>query len=505
MLANTADFLNKSLISIGYYQKELRINPDNREEISNLGWMLYKVHRLTEGEKLLTDAIGRIGEEADFSMTLGTIYSEMYNYDKSKYWYQKAIEQGMEIGDMSFAAVAHYNLSILESRFYHYDLSMIETNASLNARRRASGLLARGELNMNRLELRQSQADYEAAYELDTSPLAKLNLAQIYQISGRLEEASLYAEDCLKANDHSWMLNYGIDPDRYKRDIHEILSDTYKGLAAVEAASPWARPGEKIRSLAKRIIYSFKAAVHVRLYEKYSLAAADSYRAELSNESPVLDMVTQYFNSFKRYPFRARTYLRYARSLETQIIPESEPSYDLDEGTLNKDIRALERALAGFDPHWEKILISQCYQEIAGLSRGLPRTERQFAAEELFSLNRGGLRQAGLALPVALEVQYTAESIPGAREGKALQKNLYKALGKTGFRIANDDTKETPRFTLRLLIDGSAGQGFSVQCELVDTQGAGETIRRDFPLKDFSRPGISDFCRTLGNVVFVVD
>ncbi|MCL2128362.1 MAG: hypothetical protein FWH38_08910, partial [Treponema sp.] len=220
-LANTAGYLNRDKISVGYLERLLAIEPGNREAISSLGWMYYKVHRLADGERLLTSALERFGDEADLAMTLGTVYSDMYRYDEGKGWYKKAIEQARVL--RNFTAVAHYNLSILESRFYHYDLSMDEANASLDSQYRASGLLARGELYMRRLDLEGAQADYQAAREIDHSPLAKLNLAQVYQISGRLEEARLYAEDCLKTGDHSWMMNYGIDPVRYRRDIHEIL------------------------------------------------------------------------------------------------------------------------------------------------------------------------------------------------------------------------------------------------------------------------------------------
>ena len=83
---------------------------------------------------------------------------------------------------------------------------------------------------MRRMELSRTLMEYQDAYAMDNSPLSKLNLAQVFQIGGRLGEAALYAEDCLKAKDHSWMLNFGIDPVRYKRDIHEVLKDTYDGL-----------------------------------------------------------------------------------------------------------------------------------------------------------------------------------------------------------------------------------------------------------------------------------
>ena len=505
LLAVTAGLLNESHTSVEYYQRALLINPDNRSTISNLGWMFFKVHRLNEGVKLLTEAIDRFGEEADFAMTLGTLYSVMYNYDESKYWYQRAISLGREVGDMNFTAVAHYNLSILESRFYLYDLSMGETNSSLGARRRASGLLARGELNMRRLELKQSQSDFESAYELDTSPLAKLSLAQIYQISGRLEEARLYAEDCLKAKDHSWMLNFGIDPDRYKKDIHEILFETYEGLAKREAFLPWGRAGEKIRSLFRKISYRYKTAVHRRLYEKYSLAAADSYRAELSSDSPLLDTTLQYYDSFRRYSHRAKLYFYFARDMETELIPASIPSYYVEEGIQFKNTALLEQALAGLNPQWEKILLSYCYREIARL-RNSPG--QMPAAEELFFLNRGGLIQAGIPLPVNMEVLNDTgmDNFSAMRRG---EKKLLRALSKAGFRNANNVSGLIPRYQLRLYIgfpgEDYSGEQYAVLCELTDVHSSSQVFRHILPLKDFSRAAICDFARSLGSRAFKVE
>ena len=523
MLAHTAGLLNRYHTSIDYYQKALLLNPENKDVISDLAWMFYKVYRLNDGEKLLTDAIDHFGERADYAMTLGTIYSVMYEYDKSKYWYQKAISLGREMGDTNFTAVAHYNLSILESRFYRYDLSMNETNASLNSRTRASGLLARGELNMRRLELRQSQSDFQAAYELDTSPLAKLGLAQIYQISGRLEEARLYAEDCLKAKDHSWMLNYGIDPGRYKRDIHEILGDTYEGLANTEKLTPWGKPKEKLRSFYRKISYRYKTKVHRRLYEKYSLATADSFRAELSSDSPLIDTIFQYYNAFQRYPYRADIYFNFTRDLEISIIPASGPSYDTEEGIYHKNTALLEHALAGLDPNWEQLLFSRCYQEIARSPRKIlplrgntglfgPQTQqaakRQLAAEELFSLNRGGLRQAGIRLPVEIDLhlidEHNSGIIPGIRRDKKyLFKYLHKTLKRTGFDIIN--TAPDLRYKLQLTIDGSPQRGYSVLCELIDTNGVGQIFMKSFPLRNFSQSALCDFGRSLGNTIFTVE
>jgi len=493
-LAHTASYLNLDKTSVAYLEKLLFIDPDNRDAISYLGWMYYKVHRLDDGERLISGAIERFGDDADLAMTLGTIYSDMYRYDEGKYWYEKAIVLSAGAGARSFTAVAHYNLSILESRFYRYDLAMREANASIDALNRASGLLARGELSMRRLDLENAHTDFQAAREIDRSPLAKVNLAQTYQISGRLEEARLYALDCLKAGDQSWMAYYGIDPVRYKRDIHEILYKTYSGLAKAEKFLPWGTAGGVIRSAVNYISYRFFYAVHRMLYQKYSLASGDAYDIRVANGHPPLDQYIQYFNAFESYPGRAIVYLRKARDFETTVIPASAGSYYLEEGALLKDTRLTAQALDALDSIWERDLVSNCYREFA-LKGSASFTE------ELFALNRGALLQAGISLPVEIRLHY-ADGAGNAGINKNKEKTFRKALAKAGFVKAPSGT--SARYTLDITIDSAPpSQDYTVFCELMDAAGVVKPLRHAIPLPgSLSRADICALVRVLSSLVF---
>ena len=490
-LANTAGYLNNDRTSVAYLEKVLAIDPDNREAISNLGWMYYKVHRLEDGERLLAAALERFGEDADFSMTLGTLYSDMYYYDEAKFWYQKAIALSESM--RNFSAVAHYNLSILESRFYQFDNAIDEANASLDAQNRASGLLARGELNMWRLDLEKAQADFQAAREIDPSPLAKLNLAQTYQISGRLDEARLYALDCLKAGDQSWMINYGIDPIRYKRDIHDILYKTYKGLAQSGRFELHITPFGKIRGILTSISYRFYAAVNRKLYQKYSLAAGDAYSDKFIQGdagAPPLEQYIQYYNTFETYPSRALYYINKAQAFETAIIPASEGSYSLEKGILLNDRSLTAQAIDELDPIWERELLSKCYREFA--IHGIDRRIRQSAAEELFALNRGALLQAGIGLPLEISIYNAGTSHSSA--GK--ERTLRRALAAVGFY----QVKTATRFKLDIIINNG-----SAVCELIDSESTVKPLRRIIPLQSQSIKDIHSFAAALRNFIFRVE
>jgi tetratricopeptide (TPR) repeat protein len=489
-LAHTAGYLNLDKTAAAYLEKLLLVDPDNMEAISYLGWMYYKVHRLEDGERLISAALERFGDDADLAMTLGTIYSDMYRYEEGKYWYEKAIALG--VGARSFTAVAHYNLSILESRFYHYALSMDEANASIDSQNRASGLLARGELLMRRLDLEKAHSDFQAAREFEQSPLAKVNLAQAYQISGRLEEARLYALDCLKAGDQSWMAYYGIDPVRYKRDIHEILYKTYSGLAKAERFMPWGTAGGVMRSAFKALTYRFYSSVHRKLYQKYSLASGDAYDSREANGHPPLDQYIQYYNAFETYRGRALVYLRKARDFETAIIPASTGSYYLEEGILLKNTGLTARALEALDPVWERDLVSYCHREF------VLHGSASFA-QELFALNRGALLQAGISLPLDISLYHARGT------GKVREKKIFKALAKAGF-VRTDGA----RFTLDISIEGPPSEGtlpgdFTVFCGLTDTEGAVKPLRHTIKLRSMSNADICAFARSLGALVFRVE
>jgi tetratricopeptide (TPR) repeat protein len=463
-LANTAGYLNRNEVSAFYYERLLALDPDNMEAIGSLAWMYFKLHRLQEGEQLLLDAMEYYGGDMDFAMTLGTIYSGMFRYAESKDAYRKAIQWAEAAGDRLFAAISYYNLSILETRFYQFALAFDCTNASLGAMDRASGRLARGELYLVRMELSRALADYQNAYQTDSSPLSKLNLAQLFQIGGRLPEAAAYANDCLKAGDDSWMMNYGIDPVRYKRDIHEVLKDTYKGLLRAEAFSCPGSLRERAQSLFRKISYRFRFALHTHLFHKYSLLSANAFDwpegTSDQDDDSRLEQLTQYYNAFENYPRRALAYLRYVRSFEEPLIPLSVPSHYFEEGSLLKNRKTLERSLGEFDPTWERDMIANVYAELALTGK---KTERQDAAERLFAINRGALLQNGIALPVQLRVNSQGNGI------NRVERFLREAVKSAGLETART---ESPRYTLNL--DTSAEEG-SVLCRLYDN-GRGITV-----------------------------
>ncbi|GAB1482313.1 hypothetical protein MASR2M78_11280 [Treponema sp.] len=311
-LSLTSGRLNQDADSAGYLERVIALRNDDRDAIGDLGWMYFKLHRLREGEHLLLETIDRLGFDRGFSMTLGTIYSDLYEYEASKKQYLDAIRDAESEGAKTFAAVAHYNLSILESRFYHYEEAYKQAELSLKSAERASGNLALGELLLKRLDFPKTFAAYHAANELDTSPLSKVNIADAYRQAGNLDEARAYAEKALSYKDASWMLNYGTDLVQHKRDLHQILMDVYAGLAEIQKSSPTASVQGYFRNLSRRLSYSVLGTYHRLLYYRACGDAGRSY----DREGRALDAQINYYNAYKGYPRRALSYLREAREIE---------------------------------------------------------------------------------------------------------------------------------------------------------------------------------------------
>ena len=491
-LSTAAGRLNFDADSAAYLERVVALRPNDREAIGDLGWMYFKLHRLRDGEHFLQDAIARLGSDRGFSMTLGTIYSDLFEYELSKQQYLEAIADADANGAKTFTAVAHYNLSILESRHHRYAEAFDRTGLSLAAAERASGHLARGELFVKRLELTKAFAEYTKAYELDISPLSKINIAEAYRLAGRLKEARAYAEGTLSAHDVSWMLNYGTNIDQHRRELHEILTAVYEGLAATEIATPRTGPLDAAMGLVRFGMYRLRAMGHLALFRRYSLVVARAYDIE----GQQLEALINYYNAFQAYPGRARRYLAEARAIESARIPKAEPGYDLEEGRLFADPERLMSAITRLDPVWERDLLAEAWAEYERISRRRGKEEAaRDAAERLFALNRGALRQRGIRLPLNLVV-----SISGNEKDSAASVRIAKKIGATlkrsGFIIGQEDAR------FQLSIDMRAD---GAQCVLVDGGRGITAVRATIPLPSLSGKNRTAFAKRLADAIFNVE
>jgi tetratricopeptide (TPR) repeat protein len=433
--------LNREKSSIEYLERIIEAYPDSSETYDDLGWMLFKTHSLEKGEQILLKGIARFGTERGMAMTLGTVYSGMNRYDKSREFYLKAIEKAIAADDRTFAAIAYYNLSLLEHNFYNNNSALRFTDESLAMDDRPSGHLARGELLQSRMEFLSALEEYEKARAADTTPLSLLNLAVLHQEFGHLALARRCGEEVLASKDLAWMMYYGTDITRHFMDVHELLADAHMGLARVAAARPTTGPFERISALVSALRHWASSRFYRQRFRVAALKVGSAYLAEGSFEEAYL----QFYRANEGYTEVAAKYLGLARVLETARTPHAEAFYLLEEGTLRGSAHLLERSIAAFDPFWEKEAIAEA------LCRMIPLVElKREAIESLFEINPGALPQAGLGLPLSV----TFEGAPWGRREKRL-------IGRY-LKRAHSEVAGGARFTLRLVRAPGGAIRFSV-------------------------------------------
>ncbi|UCF95814.1 MAG: hypothetical protein JSV89_11575 [Spirochaetaceae bacterium] len=398
--------LNQEGESIATLERILELYPESVSSIDDLGWMYFKTHQLERGEELLLQALRQFGADRGIYMTLGTLYSGMYDYENSKRFYLKAIEDALDGEDLYFASVAYYNLSLLEHSFYNYNSALRYTEESIQMSDRAPGHLARGELFQSRLDFSRALSEYQTAMVKDSTPLTKVNLALLYQKFGMLELARRYAEEVLNSRDLAWMYYYGTDVERHLKDVHEILADVYDGLARSERVKPQIGALQVVRRFVRAVDYRLKAYYHRQKQRLYSLRIGRSYLSEKN----YLDAYSEFYRANERYRRIALKYLGLARDLEVQVSPHAVIYYEQEEGKIRGSRERLERSIEGLDPFWEREGIFESLRHLIPLLAD-KSSARRLALNRLYELNPGGLLQYGFALPIAVSLEGRGDRI----------------------------------------------------------------------------------------------
>ena len=458
--------LNQEKNSIDYLTRILKQYPDSSDTVDDLGWMYFKTHQLEKGEQVLLKGISRLGMQRGMAMTLGTVYSGLNRYDRSREYYLKSVDEALRVGDRDFAAIAYYNLSLLEHNFFHYNSALRFTDDSIEMEDRPSGHLARGELFQARMEFTAAEGEYQAAYAKDTTPLSKVNLAILYQKFGRLDLARRYAEEVLDSRDLAWLMYYGTDITRHLKDLHELLSSIYAGLARREAARPATGAVDRVRALVSAARDLAVSWYHAQRFHLYSLQVGRDYLDQGSTE----DAWWEFYKGNEGYREVALKYLSMARELETARTPHASVFYLMEEGKVSRSSALLQKALAAFDPFWEKEPAAEALAALVPFLKG-PRNDgpRREAIARLFAINPGALPQAGIGLPVALEFRGDGWSM---RE-KVL---VVRYLRRAGSECGQGPSAGLP-FSLRL----TRGAGGAVRWAVADS-ASGNVIREGAPL-----------------------
>ena len=443
-LSAAEGLLNLDQKSIHTLERILEIDPENYDALADLGWMYFKTYRLAEAEKLLKDAVEIFDDSPILFMTLGTVYSGLYDYEKAEDYYIKSIEMALARGWDYFASVSYYNLSLLEHGFYNYEKSFEYTNKSIETGERAPGYIARAEIYLSRLDFTSAYRNYQQAYSLDSTPLALMGLADLYSTFGLFEQALAHIEAVLKHDDDSWMYYFGVDPDRHRMETDRLLMEIYYGLSNQERLSP-VSGFRRIKSLFKSAGFYFKGWFHERRYR------SASFDVGLSNEQQGnrLDASWALYLANFDYKKTALSYLLEAESIETIVAPGAEGSYLLERGRLTGDEEMLQEALGRLDPVWEKKYLSETITDLIKLYAENGRdTAARRLSEELFLMNPGVFIREALEFPLAVDF----------KPGFFLRRNLKRS----GFKISVNNKDNDYRYRLTTADNLNEGSLYSV-------------------------------------------
>jgi tetratricopeptide (TPR) repeat protein len=418
-LGSTLARLNKNEEAINYYERLINYDFYHKRAVDDLSWLYYKVHRLKESEELLLDEMEK-SFHRNYAITLGTVYSDMYNYEKSREYYLLSIEDARNNNASYFASVALYNLSLLEYSFYNYEQSLVYTEDSLDARDRSSGHLARGEILQLAGRYREAETQFLKAESLDDTPLSRISLAGLYRRTGHFEKALAYIMDVYNRRDMSWMYFFGTDQNQYDMDIHGPLRDIYRAMSQYEKRRIPEGFTDGFVKIYDRIRYSILGFYHDQLFRKAAKTVGDN-NAGKSN-----------LNSWWAYSRAAMgnkpTFMKYielCEEFELALTDKAVPWYMLERGRETADYDLLESALALFRPEWEVEPILDALQNLIHLEKGNRDVHRRNRLNQLYQLNSGYLIQHDLDLPLVLEVS-----------GTITENRVEKYLKRAGFEVA---------------------------------------------------------------------
>ncbi len=423
--------------------------------VDDLAWMYYKTHRLEEGEKLILDTLaGRSAYDVNqgLHMTLGTIYSGMYDYENSKKYYLMAIDEAKRDGDTYFVSIAYYNLSLLEHNFSNYNSALLYTDEALRNEERATGHLSKGELYQSQMNYAQTMEEYERGMALDETPLTMIDMAVANRLFGRLDDSLSYARKVLDSRDQSWMLNFGTDVTRHKKELYRIMAEAYEGLGARESLLPGESIVASALSLWDRIGYGLARYYYDQKYKTASIKVGKQYLAEKN----LLDAYREFYNANEDYRSVALEYLAKAEEIETALIPKSEALYVQETGMRTRSAEMLVRSMTMFDPFWEKEALADSLRYLVDVVGARTVAGRTYA-NRLYEINPGGLVQYGFGLPMEVRFELSGKM-------RIMSRLLPKLLEDAGSEIALEN-----RTT-------NAGNGFTYVLKIGWHEGANPTF-----------------------------
>jgi tetratricopeptide (TPR) repeat protein len=398
-LAQTLSYLDDNRQSVQVLDKARGRFSGDFAVVQSLAWMLFKTEDYDHGIALVENFITLYGTDRSLEMTLGTLYSSVYDYTRSRQHYLKSVElaPGNDADDRNFRSIAWYNLSLLEKSFYRFDLADREIRRSLAEEDRPAGTIAWGELAQGKRDFAEARRLYEKAAIDDDTPLARYDLARLLAQSARLDEAEAQLDEVERHKDDTWIYNYGVTKDKLKRDLSELRADVHRAryfmLDFTPRSSPWDWVVWSWNKMSEGLLWWY----HDQTWKSLLVKLSDS--SLVSRNSP--EAWTGLALAHRDQPALGLKYLALVRDHEVPRNPGSVASYQVEEGLLSRSPELLTKALAGLQSPWENEDRERALAMLADIRRSQGReAEARTLLSELYRLNPGGLPIRGRGLPV---------------------------------------------------------------------------------------------------------
>lgn len=429
LLSRTLARLNEDAEAIEVLESLARRYPEDITIIDDLSWLYFKTHRLEEARDLLEGALEEFGPDRDLAMTLATVYSGLWDYERARREYEDAIAQARRVDDRIFQSVAYYNLSILHANFYRFDEALAAAETALEMAERPGGYMIRAELRELQRAVEEAAADYHRALVIDDlTPLADLSLAVLWLRVGYPDRALTRLDRITEEDNRNWMYNFGTDPARYELQVVSAYADAWSALADQRRLQ---RPGgilERIQAVVESLAADIRAWYFRGRERRQRRRVADSYAREGR------DLLASWNRMIAAERIRpvARHYARRARAIETPFNPRAAIDYDLflaDQGRDADRLWTLGRELEG---PWYREDRATTLRDVYRYDRVRPgRRDRAFAAAaEAWAIAPGSFLVDGLRVPVALSVAET----PDAPDAPSLRRQR-RVLRRMGFAL----------------------------------------------------------------------
>jgi tetratricopeptide (TPR) repeat protein len=431
-LSQTLSYLDDNKQSVKTLSEAQTRFPEDAEVVQALAWMLFKTEDFPRGIALVEVWTKAHGADRNLEMTLGTLYSSVFDYDLSRIHYLKSIDlaRGRGSAEKNFRSIAWYNLSLLEKAFYQFDLADEAIRKSIEEEDRSAGALAWGELYQGRRDFSEARRLYEKAVQADETPLGRFDLAGLLQQFGLLDEAEAQLVQVERHKDDTWIYNYGVTKDKVKRDLAELRSalhrSRFRALDFAARTTLWDWVTWSVAKVREGLLWWYHdqtwKSLLVRLSES-SLAASNSPDAWVG-----LTL------AHRQRPALALKYLGLVRAHELPRNPRSLGSYLVEEGVIRRDASVLESALGRLQTPWENEDRERAVATLIEVRRSEGKTvEVRKLLADLYRLNAGGLPGLGWGLPVRFAV-YGDEA-----QRQDWRKSLEDYAGQTGWDASAAD------------------------------------------------------------------